>query len=374
MRRYHGVDPIVASNRPVFNFSVAYDHGNREPLFYEDYPGSIVDVSQLMLMLGKAEGYGYRNAGFILDRGYFSAANIRFMDRKGYEFVIMVKGMKNLVSGLIMENKGTFEEIRSHTIRKHRVSGKTVKARLFPTDGKERYFHIYYSASKCASEREMLETDVDRMAKTLKKAEGKKVDFENIYSRYFDLIYQGEGDDKTFLCGMELADAVERHVKLCGYFAIVTSEEMTAAEAISLYKSRDASEKLFRGDKSFLGHKCLRVHSNESAEGKIFVEFVALIIRNRIYTSLQDESDNYESKPNYFTVPAALRELEKIEMIRLYDGAYRLDHAVTSAQKNILKAFGVDEQWVKKKANEISNLLLSESVNDSENNAKLKKL
>jgi len=118
--------------------------------------------------------------------------------------------------------------------------------------------------------------DVDRMAKTLKKTEGKKVELENTYRRYFDLVYHGECDDKIFMCGMELAKAVERDVKLCGYFVIVTSEEMTATEAISLYKSRDASEKLFRSDKSFLGNNFLRVHSNESAEGKIFVEFVAL--------------------------------------------------------------------------------------------------
>lgn len=28
---------------PVFNYSIAYDTTNREPLFYEEYPGSIVD-------------------------------------------------------------------------------------------------------------------------------------------------------------------------------------------------------------------------------------------------------------------------------------------------------------------------------------------
>lgn len=36
---------------PVFNYSIAYDTDNREPLFYEQYPGSIVDVSQLQYML-----------------------------------------------------------------------------------------------------------------------------------------------------------------------------------------------------------------------------------------------------------------------------------------------------------------------------------
>ena len=70
---------------------------------------------------------------------------------------------------------------------------------------------------------------------------------------------------------------------------IVTSERMTAKEALELYKSRDGAEKLFRGDKAYLGNKSLRVASDQVAAGKIFVEFVALIVRNRIYTFLKDE-------------------------------------------------------------------------------------
>jgi len=62
---------------PVFNYSIVYDTTNREPLFYEEYPGSIVDVSQLQFMLEKANGYGYKKVGFILDRGYFSKENIK---------------------------------------------------------------------------------------------------------------------------------------------------------------------------------------------------------------------------------------------------------------------------------------------------------
>ena len=48
---------------PVFNYSIAYDTGNKEPLFYEQYPGSVVDVSQLQFMLEKAMGYGYKKVG-----------------------------------------------------------------------------------------------------------------------------------------------------------------------------------------------------------------------------------------------------------------------------------------------------------------------
>ena len=138
----------------------------------------------------------------------------------------------------------------------------------------------------------------------------------------------------------------DRHVK-----------KMTAAEALSLYKSRDASEKLFRGDKSYLGNKSLRVAGNESAAAKIFIEFVALIVRCKIYTQLKAMMKEMAKKPNYMTVPAALKELEKIEMVRQMDNVYRLDHAITATQKTILKAFGIDENYIKTSATRLSELL-----------------
>jgi len=110
--------------RDIFNYSIAYDSNNREPLFYEAYPGSIVDVSQLQFTLKKAKGYGYEHIGFILDRGYFCKENISFMDENGYGFVIMVKGMKSLVSGLILQVQGSFENDRRNSIRS--VSGKVL--------------------------------------------------------------------------------------------------------------------------------------------------------------------------------------------------------------------------------------------------------
>ena len=67
--------------------------------------------------------------------------------------------------------------------------------------------------------------------------------------------------------------------------------------------------------------------------------------------------DRKYENPNYMTVPAALRELEKIEMIRGRDRIYRLDHAVTKTQKTILNAFGLDAAYVKKRAERISEQL-----------------
>lgn len=105
-------------------------------------------------MLGKAKGYGYKNIGFILDRGYFSKGNIRKMDEYGCGFVIMVKGMAKLVNHLVLENKGRFEEEKKYSIRKHHVYGITVKEKLYLDDEKDRYFHIYHSTGKEHGERE----------------------------------------------------------------------------------------------------------------------------------------------------------------------------------------------------------------------------
>ena len=62
-------------------------------------------------------------------------------------------------------------------------------------------------------------------------------------------------------------------------------------------------------------------------------------------------------KPNYFTVPAAIRELEKIELCRHLDNVYRMDHAVTKTQREILSAFGIESAQVKYKAAFISEAL-----------------
>lgn len=347
--------PKDDQGKAIFNYSIAYDRNNREPLYYEAYPGSIVDISQLKHTLEKAKGYGYKKVGFILDRGYFDKENIRFMDENGYDFVIMVKGMKKLVREVVLQARGTFEDDRRNSIRSYKVSGTTIRHKLYADDDRERSIHIYFNDSKKKAERENFEDKIDRMGKKLKECMGESIHPGGDYKKYFDLVFWHPGlEDEKFMSGIELADVINEEIKLCGYFVIVTSAKMTAEEALNLYKSRDGSEKLFRGAKSYLGAKSERVYSNESIDTKLYIEFVATIIRSKMYTLLKDEMNEQERKQNYMTVPAAIKELEKIEMLKGADNEYRLDYAVTATQKVILKAFGLTASNIQKQANAIS--------------------
>ena len=339
----------------IFNYSIAYDRSNREPLYYESYPGSIPDISQFRHTLTKAKSYGYEHLGFILDRGYFCKENIEFMDENKFDFVLMVNGMKNLVSEIILEVQGAFENDRRNSIRAFKVSGTTVKRKLYATDKKERYFHIYYDDARKARDRDAFEEKIDRMKRKLKECMGEPIHPGGEYKKYFDLIFWHEDqEDEKFMSGAERFDVINHDIRLCGYFAIVTSEKMTATDALFLYKSRDESEKTFRGDKSYLGAQAERVYSNESVETKIFIGFVATIIRSRIYVLLREEIARMEKKQNYMTVPAALKELEKIEILKGADGEYNLDYAVTATQKAILKAFDMTADNIQNQAREIS--------------------
>ena len=339
---------------PVFNLSIAMDRTNRIPLFYEEYPGSVTDVSQFTFMVDKVLEYGYKQIGFILDRGYFSKENIRYIDENGYSFIIMCKGCKTLVSSLVLENRGTFEAKREAAIRAYKVYGITTTAKLYEDDTAERYFHIYYNPSKQAAERERLEQRIEKLRQFMDRHVGKDEKFGKTYQEYFHLHYSKQG---IFLGADERTDVIERELQLCGYFCIITSEKMTASQALIQYKGRDISEKLFQSDKTFIGFKSERVQSSRSMSSKIFIEFVALIVRNRIYNLLKEQMIRMETKQKYMTVPAAIRELEKIEMVRRNGRNYKLDHAVTRTQKLILNSFGLDETDIKKRAEEYGKLL-----------------
>ena len=194
--------------KPIFNYSIAYDTTNKEPLFYEEYPGSITDVSQLEYMIGKAKGYGYRRIGFILDRGYFSKKNLDYLEECKYNFVIMLKGMANLVKDLVKKNKGTFEHKRINNIDEYGVYGITIKRKMYESDKKERYFHLYHSINKENIQRTEVEEKIRQMKRYLEEKCNSKIVFPKNILKAF-------GIDERYIKNKvtELSDKLRRGVK-----------------------------------------------------------------------------------------------------------------------------------------------------------------
>ncbi len=340
---------------PVFNFSIAYDQSNSIPLFYENYPGSIVDASQLKYTIDKAIGYGYKKMGAILDRGYFTKECLQYIVKNGFSYLAMIKGQKKLISSIIKENKGTFEGKNKYYIPHFNTYGITVERKLFASDDYNSFIHIYYNESRAAGDRKRFLEGIAEFYKFFnEEAVGKPYEKQASIDNYFNVVLDSKGN---ILFAEERNDEIDDATSLMGYFGIVTSEKMSAEEALSRYKNRDASEKLFRADKTFLGARSERTHSNENTRSKIFVEFVALIIRNRIFTLLREAVLNNNIKDNYMTVPAAVKELDKIESVMTSNKRYMLDHAVTKTQKTILSAFGLTEADVREEASRIREIL-----------------
>lgn len=154
-----------------------------------------------------------------------------------------------------------------------------------------------------------------------------------------------------------------------GGIVIITAQSMTAKEALELYKNRCAAEKLLLQSKVYIQpdydrwklealngaeeYRSFRVLSEESLHGTILIEFVALIIRNRLYGLMKEYVMGTGSEEKYFTVPAAMRELGKVEMVRQADGEYRLERRVTGVCKELFMAVGMGDGKVREGVREV---------------------
>jgi len=60
-----------------------------------------------------------------------------------------------------------------------------------------------------------------------------------------------------------------------------------------------------------IGNRSLRIQSNESLHAKIFVEFVALILRNKMHFLLKEQMKRNVKRANYMNARAAANEISQ---------------------------------------------------------------
>ena len=151
-------------------------------------------------------------------------------------------------------------------------------------------------------------------------------------------------DDNGYFQNYKRRDSnIQKELDKFGYFVLIASEKMTASEALSKYRDRDAIEKLFRTIKNLFGMDTFRVHGTESMEGKSFLAFLAAIVWNEMYLAMKPLKAEEKDRKHYI-VPAMMKEMEKIFITKDARGNYRKKYALTARQKKILKAYGLEEK------------------------------
>lgn len=324
-------------NLKQINISCAIDQSNNIPLFFEVYKGSIVDVSEFLYMVEKAKEYGMYNISFLADRGYFSKENITELRTRNHDFLLMVKTNNNKVKNIINEYKNLIISSKNY-IAYHDVYGITIKSKLFYGDYEDTYFHIYQSDLKKVTETSNLLQQIYKLGDELESILSNKVEINHInrYTKYYNLEFE-EGLLKSYSIK---SDEIDDITKNYGFFVIVTSKEMTAKEAIDIYRNRDVVEKLFRMIKTELGYNTFRVYDDKSVISKTFLIFIASIIRCEIKNKL---IKLYEKDKKTYTVNSSVRLLDQIEITKNSKDKYVLKYAATAKQKNVLLALNIKE-------------------------------
>ena len=332
------------SDIPQVNISCAVNHKDATPLFYEMYPGSIIDNTQCTHMVDRAKEYGYKNVGLILDRGYFSIKNIRYFDAKGYDFLMMIKNNSILVRDMLKEAKLPLLTKAKYYLPEHDVYGLT-KQGTIGDDITVRNFHIYYDNVRASQEKNEYLKQLVKKEEHLQKKVNEKIRRKEdmvAYKKLFKLKYDNNGYLESY---SRNENEIQKEIDKLGFFVIVTSKEMSASEALDIYRKRDSVEKIFRMLKTGLEYDTFRVHSQDSLESKTYVMFIASIVRNYIFQGLKKVSEKEKDRKNY-TVPAAISELEKITIVKNSKDVYIRRYGLTKKQKNIVKQFGITESYI----------------------------
>ncbi len=124
-------------------------------------------------------------------------------------------------------------------------------------------------------------------------------------------------------------------IEYYGFFALLTNETMDATTALELYRNKDVVEKAFGNLKERLNMRRTLVSSEQSLDGKLFVEFMALVYLSYIKKQMQ-ETDLFKS----YTLQGVLDKIDVIECFEEPGRKLRIGELLEK-QKEIYKNLGV---------------------------------
>ena len=197
-------------------------------------------------------------------------------------------------------------------------------------DKRRIYIHYYYSIEKGADDEQAFDKRITELCSEL--LEGKLVEeHKKAYAQFFEV-------KDTPVRGRQVfykEDEIKAARRYLGYFALITNEKMDAFTALHLYRMKDIVEKAFSNIKDRLNMRRLLAKSEKNLDGKIFTEFVALILISHLDHKMK-ETNLYKS----YTMQQLLDKLDVLECFEDESHKLRIGELLNK-QAEIYETLGV---------------------------------
>ncbi|GHT48175.1 IS4 family transposase [Spirochaetia bacterium] len=318
-------------NLPQINLCMLLGETSRLPIFQMIYNGSLKDVSTLKTSLVMAFSLGRKKRTLVMDKGFYSKDNINFMikEKLSENFLIAMPYTTKHAKDLIIKSK-IITDNPDYTIllnAKNIIQGIT---KIIQWDNKHKlYAHVYYNVIRSAEvKNDMYEYVACLKNYAIKDPKDKK--YENEFKKYLNIKTLKNGTHEISIN----QSAVENEIFNSGWMILLSNSIKDVKKALSIYRSKDAVEKGFYRLKNNLDLHRLRTHSDETMMGKLFIEFISLILMSHIHHKM---TSNKMYK--YYSLKELIKELEKLHI--QYIGKNRILYPLTRKQKEILTIFDV---------------------------------
>lgn len=325
---------------PQFNLALVFGQRSGLPFYYRKLAGNIPDVKTVKTLLSDFEGLGLRKVKLVMDKGFFSIDNINRLMKERLKFLIAVKTSLSLIRkelDRVYDDFRTFEHYNEdYQLYSTTVTGDWAYAQERPykgdtLEGKRRvYIHLYYNIDRAAEDQK----NFDRRLMGLRQEllSGRRVaEHEGQYKKYFLV-------KETPIRGVRVTvnkDAVAKAKRYYGFFALLSNEKMRSIEALELYRNKDVAEKAFGDLKERLNMRRTRISSEQGLNGKLFVEFVALIYLSYLKKQMQDAHLFKD-----YTISGLLDKLDLIECFERPGSKLQVGE-VLDKQKQIYHALNI---------------------------------
>lgn len=322
------------------NLSLLFGQQSQLPFYYRKLAGNIPDVKTLGKLLSDMNTLGYQKIKVVLDRGFFSAANMNELYKHHMKFLIGAKVSLRLVQKHLETVRDT---MRSWTYYNHNYQiyaysvpicwnytqdrpykGDTIKA------DRRMYLHLYFSPERALEDEKSFNNRLSALQNELENGQ-RHPDHEKQYAKYFEV--KTTPVRGTTVIAKE--DALQEAKRNYGYFALLSNDIKDPVKALETYRKKDMVEKAFNNLKERLNLRRLAVSSEQSLDGKLFVQFVALIFLSFITRRMQEKKLFRD-----YTLQEVLDELDIVECFEVPGQQLQIGE-VTKRQMDLYAKLGV---------------------------------